>query len=467
MPKTSKLAPVVVVAVVLAVAAVVRAVFWHRLRFLTDEPYAAQLIPLALLRDDPLRSVWNFHSQPPLFNLFVAAILHAAPAHEALALRLAMVGLGLLAFSLLALALLAVTRRPWVAIVGAAAVAVLPSALAYESWLFYAQLELACTAAIAFVIARIDGPDDTRAFAALGVAGLLLTLVRSAYHPVWLLALLLGWAGTRALCARRDPGAARTAASRRQLMLAALFAACALAWPAKNAVQFGFFGNSSWLGMSLAKIAVYPQPYETRLKWVQEGSISHYTLSAPFLPIAQYNPPPPDAPPAHPVLALPLNDARYVAVSKQLSRDALWVIGHAPGSYLATVWQAMVRFFEPTTFHSAFMNANMPALAGYDAPFLALLYPGQHLVFAVLAYLVPLVVGLGTWLRALSGHAEARAGVRGWLLGGTLAYALLVFCCTEWGENNRFRYTLLPLIVFGDAWAAVQVARALRASRRS
>lgn len=450
------------VATVLAVAMTVRVMFWDQLRFIATEPYAAQLIPLELLRDDPLASVWNFHSQPPLFNLFVAGIMHVFSLDESRALHASMVGLGLVSLTLLTLAILAVSGRPLIAMSIGCVFALLPSALAFESWLFYAQLELACTAAIALIIARIDERNERRCFLAFGVVGLLLTLVRSAYHPVWLIALLVGWLGSRALLLRRERanGPSRDVRTTRGwLVPLAVFSALTLAWPAKNQLQFGFFGSSSWLGMSLAKIAVYPLPLELRRRWVDAGTLSRYAIVAPFLPIEAYGPPPRSAPPAHPVLALPLNDERYIEVSETLARDAQWVITHEPSTYLTTAWLAIQRFFEPTTLHSAFMHVNMPVLAEYDVLFLSLLYPWGHVYLSVLAYFLPLLGGVAAWLAALCRRCPRSVGTQGLLLAGTLSYAFLVFNFTEWGENNRFRYTLLPLIVFGDVWMIVQLVR--------
>ena len=451
---------------VLVATAVVRWLVWDRLYFLTTEQYAAQLIPFELLLRDPWGSIWNFHSQPPLFNALVACALRMFDDDAVLVLRLSMVGLGLGAFSLLTRAVHRVTDSTLLALVLGLAVGLLPSALLFEAWLFYAQLELFALAVLGWLVARLRGAsaaERARVFVQLGALGVVLTLIRSAYHPAWLMVLLLGWLLTEARLgayAESTPALADAAAvpgprERLTPLLAwtALFGALALAWPAKNAAQFGFFGSSSWLGMSLAKIAVYPLPSEQRAEWVKRGTLSPYALAAPFLPVDAYRPLPPAPAATHPVLALPLNDLRYIAISDRLKHDATWVIRHEPAAYLANVRAAATRFFEPTTLHSAFTARNIPAIEGYELAVRAVLYPRGTLLPAVVLFFVPLVAGLACWLRALlMRRTRPQTAIQGLLVGVTLSYAFVVFNFTEFGENNRFRYTLLPLVVLGNAW---------------
>ena len=460
---------------VLVMAAIVRRLVWDRLFFLTTEQYAAQLIPFELLRGDPVGSIWNFHCQPPLFNALVACALRVFGDHAVLALRLLMVGLGLGASTLLTLAVQRVTDSAVVALLVGLSVGLLPSALLFESWLFYAQLEFFALALLAWLIARLRGAsaaDRARSFVQLGALGLALTLIRSAYHPAWLIVLLVGWLATQARIESSTPAAPTTAggavhglrrAARRPLAWATLFSALALAWPAKNAVQFGFFGSSSWLGMSLAKVAVYPLPVAQRAEWVKRGVLSPYAMAAPFLPVDAYQPLPAAPPATHPVLALPLNDLRYIDVSDRLKEDAVWVIRHQPAAYLENVHAAATRFFEPTTLHSAFTARNIPAIEGYELAVRGLLYPGGTLLPAIMLYFVPLVAGVACWLRAVfTRRGPVDTALQGFVIAATLGYAFVVFNFTEFGENNRFRYTLLPLVVLGNAWVGGAAARWLR-----
>jgi uncharacterized protein (TIGR03382 family) len=105
----------------------------------------------------------------------------------------------------------------------------------------------------------VDGPTPGRLAWALAPAGLLVH-ARSLFHPLWFvlfLALLLALARPRLAWGRTAPVAAAA------LLLL-------VAWPAKNLARFGFFGFSSWSGMSLARgmptgEPLLPSGYQARL----------------------------------------------------------------------------------------------------------------------------------------------------------------------------------------------------------
>ncbi|MEZ5255333.1 MAG: hypothetical protein R2705_00105 [Ilumatobacteraceae bacterium] len=75
-----------------------------------------QLIPYEILSDDPIRSVWYLHIQPPLWNLVVGMIGKFSPLPDGISFLLLQAGFGMVAAGLLAIVLLRLRCRPWLAV---------------------------------------------------------------------------------------------------------------------------------------------------------------------------------------------------------------------------------------------------------------------------------------------------------------------------------------------------------------
>jgi hypothetical protein len=205
-----------------------------------------QLLPWPPLLDDLWGSLLDLHAQPPGLNLLFGLALRASARFrvsvEAL-LQPAWFAAG--AVSLAALSALAGRLlRPWPRRVVLLLVVLNPYLYAALHQLFYTALEVLFLGLGAILAAWwLERPGPGRLAAALAPA-VLLVLTRSLFHPLWfvlLLALLLALG--RAAGAPRGRLAAVAAAA---LLLVA-------AWPLKNLVRFGFFGTSSWSGLSLAR----------------------------------------------------------------------------------------------------------------------------------------------------------------------------------------------------------------------
>jgi hypothetical protein len=205
----------------------------------------------------------DLHSQPPLLNLIFGAALQASIATRA-PMESLLQPLFFLVGAASVVALVGLARR-LVARRGVRVALVLlflanPYLYASLHYLFYTPIELLLLLLGGWLGFRfLDRPSPGRLAAALAPA-LLLVYARSMFHPLWLLllvGLLLGLARPRLTVSR----AALVGG-------AALAIACA--WPLKNLVRFGFFGFSSWSGMSIARglptgEPLLPSGYQARL----------------------------------------------------------------------------------------------------------------------------------------------------------------------------------------------------------
>ena len=222
-----------------------------------------QLMPWPALATDLGGAMLDLHSQPPILNLIFGAALQAS-----IAARISMESLlqpfffllgGATVVALVGLARQLVARR---GVRVAVVLLFLANPYFYASlhYLFYTPIELLLLLLGGWLGFRfLDRPSPGRLAAALAPA-LLLVHARSMFHPLWLvllIGLLLGLARPRLPMSR--------GAHRRGAVLA-----IALAWPAKNLARFGFFGFSSWSGMSIARglptgEPLLPSGYQARL----------------------------------------------------------------------------------------------------------------------------------------------------------------------------------------------------------
>lgn len=422
---------------------------------LTGPVPAFQLLPAHLLRTDLLSSVWHLHSQPPLWNL-VSGLLIRLPAPWLTDVPLvAFAGLGLVLVLSTYQAMVDLHVPPWLAWVAAALVAVSPASILYESWLFYAY---PTATALAFVVCcgvrylRTQRWPWGFGFFASAAA---VVLLNSTYQVEWFVALGV------------VVGIALRARWRSVLAVAALPAVLVGGWYVKDAVQFGTFTTSSWLGMNLAKTTLVAAPPGLVARLVARGTLTPLAEVGPFSPVASYDPRFVRVAPTG-VAALDetgsggganYNNLVYVQVSRLYLSDDLDFVAAEPGRYLATVAKAGAVWFVPTDEYFG-----RQPLAGwsrlYDA--IVLLTPGKDRVAAFHAAkrqgpgasqvsytslagtaIVILGVPLVGWRRRRSDPALVAALVIMWL---TALYALAATSLVEFAENQRFHFESGPLV---------------------
>jgi hypothetical protein len=432
-----------------------------------------QYVDPALLRQHLLESTYYLHSQPPLFNLFIGAVVKLFPGHEVAAFAATYKGLGLVLCVSLFLVMRDLGVRTWIA--GPLTVAFLlsPPCILFESWLFYAYplatiLILAALALHRYMISQ-------RLFHALLFFSLLAMVVcmRSLFHLVWFLMLAL----MLLLCQRLQW---------RRVVLALLAPLAVVSFLyAKNLVLFGSFASSTWLGMSFGKMTTFKLPEEERQALVDEGKISRLGLIRPFSSIDVYKEyvPMPDKTgipvldqekktKGHPKYNSNYNNLIFVDISKLYLRDALWVLWNRPGTYLRTVALALGIYFFPANEY-VFFQGNRQQMLAWDDFYNKVLY-GQLLPHErrgwksgyVTRHDLMRLSGIGFFLIAgfvtfiICGWRLLRKGLSGgvWDPGFrptllfiylNVLYVSVVANLVEIGENNRFRFIIDPLILAG------------------
>jgi hypothetical protein len=432
-----------------------------------------------LLEHDLLRSLWYLHSQPPLYNLWLGLNLKAFSRHLGPAIRLEYLACGLALALLLYALLVRTTARRKLALVLACIVAVSPSVLLYENWLFY---EYPVTVLLLASLLALDGFVHRRSFAWGFAFFTLIAMViytRSTFQVVWALmaVLLLLWA---------MPGA------RKLVLLTCLVPMTAIVLLyVKNEVVFGVPATSSWGGMNLAQVAYADLSPSTRRRLIADGTLSKTSTVDPFTTLEGY----PDFLRRTRRTGIPVLDERrkrlhlgrpergpanysnnfnnlaYVEISKAYLHDALGLIRARPGIYLDGVGDGLYLFFQPASDDGG-VAPNRRKIQAWDSVFNAgVLWkiPSVSPIAwgLVLAYLVAGGYGLVLVRRFRRGAGAERERLAVLLFAwGTLIYVTLVITFGEVLENQRLRFCLDPLVLVLDTVAVLELLPSLKRTLR-
>ncbi|MDP6460765.1 MAG: hypothetical protein QGH59_03225, partial [Gemmatimonadota bacterium] len=359
--------------------AVSRALAWQRGVRFDASPLGTfhQYLDPALLRDRPLESLWHLHAQPPLMNAFLAGVMQFEESLRAPIFHAAYLACGLLlCLSVFRLSIRLGAGR-WISPLAALLFSLGPAALLRENHLFYAYpvatlLVLAALALFRFL--ESDRNRDGVLFFAILAA---IALMRSLFHPGWMVAVILVLA--------RHPRVGFGRALRLSLIPLLLVGG----WYAKTAAMTGQFAGSTWMGMSLAKITVMQGEPEARKNMVRKGELSGFALVPPFRPLPAVRKLLTPLPPTGvPVLdeefkstgKANFHHAAYPGVSRAYLADALTVIRRHPLWYargLRTAWRNSFR----ASWSGEFLADNRARIPRLDA-LLQLPHAGKGLLFA-------------------------------------------------------------------------------------
>lgn len=452
-----------------------------RPRFPADAQW--QLLDPRLLQHHLLGSLWELHSQPPLYNLAVGLLLHLPRGAQVPVAALAWSAMGLV-LAVTALALLTALRVPPAVAGGVVLVLVVanPDAAMYERWLFYPEPTAATLTVCAYAGVRfVDG--GTRRWGALFFgAGAVAVLLNSTYQWVWWLVLAV-------------PAAVALRHRWRSLAVTAAVPVLAVGlWVGKDAVLFGSFTTSSWAGMNLATSTLQEQPAPVLARLVRRGVLSPLAEITPFSPVGAYSPrffhaPPPGTGPLDERVesngGTNFDNRVYLAVSQAYLRQDLAFIAAEPGRYATDVARAAMVWALPADDYPFVAGLRQPVAAYatfFDA---AVLWQPQA------APRAGLVAEFGrrapspaqvSWLTVLvTVLAVAGAPVVAWrarrrdrVLAAGLAmvwwtgtFAFVVTSLFEVGENNRFAAEVFPLPLVAATVTVVATVRALQRRRRA
>lgn len=235
----------------------------------------------------------------------------------------------------------------------------------------------------------------------------------------------------------------------------------------KNLVLFGFFGTSSWGGNSLHRMMTESVDPAVVKAMVARGEISRLSLEWEFSPPATYVA---ILAPDHPNTGIPALDESiktrtrenpvnynhwvYPIASRAYFANAIRLVRAHPEAYLRSIAWTSRRFLDPVTDDFFVRPICFPVrrpIAFFEAAERSLV-----LRAVVAAALVWALVRLGR------GRAPARERLFLAFAIGTVAWASASAILFEYGENNRFRYHLAPLLFLLTAIAARDWLRAAR-----
>lgn len=466
----------------------------------TPLAYYWQYLDPALLRAELGASLVALHSQPPVFNLFLGLVSQLPEAWQTPTFAATFLGLGLAA----AIAMLALLARLGVGPRGRWGLTLVfvlsPAAVLYENQLFY-PLPIAALLVLAARALQRFGTND-RAGDAVAFFSLLalVCLTASLFH--------LGWLILLAALLLPTIGAGR---SRRIFALAALapIVVVALVY-AHRAARFGTFSTSSWMGMSLARVATSLTPLDERRAIAETHPELALLARPPFSP--------PDAygewlrgAPATGVAALDqttkstgapnYNHSLYLRVSAAyLAATRAWIL-RFPDRYVEGVGAAHMLYLRGAA-DSNWLGDNrrrlgpfVPAwdlvMSGQLRPFDNRLGPGAVAWWWALGLPVLLIVATRKIAKRLPHELSAAPGpirhapaarspdaapdtppdaARGNLslavyLLATVVWVAVVGNWLELGENNRFRFLTEPLVWLLTGWVCATRENAPPAAR--
>jgi len=453
------------VALMMCVFVISRFAYWRMgVRFDDSTlPWFWQFLDVPLLRDGLLQSCFHMHSQPPGFNLFLGTVIKLFPAHSTGVYHLCFLLSGLLIYFSLYVILLMMGMRNWIAAVLSSIFIVNPCAILYENLLFYTYPTsgMLTFAAIWFLAYARSGAVRHAVMFFLLVAAICYT--RSLFHLVYLIAcvgllVILRPRAWRALCLAASPAI---------ILVTVLYL--------KNAILFGFFGTSSWLGINLWHSASRHVPHSEFQKMAEAGELTEAIPGIPFRAVTNYPASFAEVPTRFqnvPALAREMKDGghpnfnhyAYLRVGREYMNVSRIVIGRNPRSYFCSIADAYLIYLSPYIEDSS-LHKNAERISplvsvwtnftqwipinlspgyrwifGKDVdrvyPLMQLvLYPSILLISMVFMVRKKLLVGLDVdQVRTACGFALC-----------TIVYVAVIGNLFDYGENHRFRVLTMPL----------------------
>ncbi len=432
-----------------------------------------QYLDPELLRHKLLESVFYMHSQPPLFNLFLGAVLKIPGGGERYIFQGVYVAAGLALYvSLFWLQVkLGVSRA--VALAASTLFILSPSFVLYEHWLFYTFPVAALITLSALSFYELVSGGRARAAVAFFATLFLICGLRHIFHLAYyavVAAALTAWcagARKRVLCAAVVP-------------FAVLFS-----FYAKNYFLFGQFAASSWSGMYLWEMTGYFLTPDERKELEADGKLSPVTAAPTFSELNRY--------PAAFVAATRFdgvdaltqvnkstgpnnyNNFAYVAISKAYWKDALAVMRYRPRAYLRGLLRSWFMYFRSSSDYASgvrFLDetGNQSRISFIDRFYGYFFYGKSPLgpplttilarfdlkcppyVYLALVIWLPLLAYYGLRLALKRGAAAAAGLSRPQRLTTlyicvTVIYVALAATLFNWAESNRMRFSSDALYV--------------------
>jgi ubiquinone/menaquinone biosynthesis C-methylase UbiE len=441
-----------------------------------------QIIDPELLRHRLFESLYYLHAHPPGFNLYAGILLKLFPTSYATAFHALHLIFGAAICCMVYHLMRACGVHSAIAFTLSALFIVSPGVVLFENFFLYEYLVVFLLLAAATALYRFFERKSPAYAAATLFTVLMLVLVRSHFHLLYLLLLFA------CLVYFGKP--------RRRAILAvgSIPVLLACAFYLKNFLLFGTLSGNTWMGMNMDVITSHQLTREEARKLIADGVISPVSLIDAGAPLSAYGDfikPPPRT--GIPVLdeqvtstgATNFNNLAFLQVDKYYIRDGFAILRHYPRAYLRSIERAWFSYFLPTG-DFPFFDTNRQKIRGIDR-FFNIVFFGQwkdasdrkHLRaleaeghgWRLILYTGTFLV-IGLPLLWAGGIYHAIAGWRRKTLDGAVL-ALLVFMLftityltgvanfLSSFENNRYRFQVDGFFVILLGMALEQVRRAV------
>ncbi|HEY0683884.1 MAG TPA: glycosyltransferase family 39 protein [Steroidobacter sp.] len=445
-------------------------------------PNYMQFIDVELLKTRLLESLWYYHANPPLLNLFAGLGLKLFGVRADIFFSVVFHLLGLLAAATVYVLTLRLSGARAAAVAATGLMVFSPSFVLYENWLMYSFPAAIMLTVSAWMLYRYVETRQTKWCAAFfGVLAILL-LTRSLFHLAWMILVAVALFA----CLRER---------RKEALLAAIVPLLVVAaWYGKNYYYFGVFSSSTWMGLGLSNISTLVATRQELQPLVADGRLTPFALVSRYREMDKLFTPQQLPPSGIPVLdqvrkstgRYNFNNRQIVLIGEYYKQDALTTIRRYPFNYVYGLVLANGLFFSPSNMNMYFSAHNRAAVAPMERWFNPLLYgvsaasnvvdqphfglnTGWTLEMNVSKAMIALwllVLPYGYWQArqgVLRGVAEAkpRAIVMGFIVL-TAVYLYAVGTMLELGENFRYRFLIEPLFFVLTATAAVSLVNLIK-----
>ena len=409
-----------------------------------------------LLREDLLRTVFYLHSQPPLFNLWLGCVLKLFPISYVTAFSWSFYGLGLL-LTVTTFSTLVLLRVPrWFAFVVTAMFMAAPDVILYERWLFYEYPAMVLVAALAYLFCRFVVEGRMWCVGGAATVATVLSLTVSAFHPLWVSAIVV------TMCVLRQYE------WRRVLLWCAVPLALVAGAGIKQKIVFGHWGMGTWhttIASSLTTVLQVPLGWREEL--VKQGKLSRWSLGSPYseklsdfdglLETHEWGVPVLDEITKSTGYVNRMHSI-YLEMADNFTRDSLYVAKYHP-EIIEPFW-VMVRPWLFTASNDCPFVPHFERLATYVRWYERIVF-GVGGGFLALGLVLPVLAGLRTTWRGIRGRVDkAHAAAVGFLVVNVVGLNLpmILLGCHE---QQRYRFKTAALSVALAALLMVQVGRAV------
>ncbi len=433
--------------------------------------FAWQYADPELLKHNLLQVIYYFHSQPPLFNLFLGIILKMfpQPSYYTLIFHLVYMVSGLILAISIFLIMIRLGIPAMLSVFLVIVFIISPSAILYENLLFYTYpvTTLLCLSAI--FLHRFQAGKKLLDGIIFFILLSSIVFIRNLFHIGWFLLFCI----TVFLCNRRIGSKVVISFCIPLLLILFLYL--------KNFYIFGTFNSSSCLGMTLSQSITSLLTEEQRRLLVSQGRISKLSLIMAYSGLEAYKDYLPEIKESNIAIlgqrkkstgANNFNHIAYIDISKRHLKDAICTLFLHPKVYLKSLPRKFFVYFLPSSEFWYFRkNSNYGHIQGlnrfYDIIFYGrffryntcrrdkeniVLYYAKKLIrtsfFLLIGYLVLGFYGLRFILYSLSKKiTDMPSFLTILFLFINIIYVTLTSNLLSIFDNQRYRFMIDPFIL--------------------